>query len=52
MNYIKMLADYKDQTKRTIIGLKNIEKCFNPSNDKIMRIVIKYKGGDIKREVQ
>jgi hypothetical protein len=40
-----MLASYKDQTKKTIMGLKNIEKCFNPDNDKIMRVVIKYKGG-------
>lgn len=49
MNYIQMLGQYKDQTKKTIIGLKNIEKCFNPDNDKIMRTVIKYKSGDIKK---
>lgn len=30
MNYIQMLKEYKEQTKKTIIGLKNIEKCFNP----------------------
>lgn len=52
MNYIKMLREYKEQSKKAIIGLKNIERCFNPENDKIMRVIIKYKGGEVKREVQ
>jgi hypothetical protein len=35
--------------KKTIIGLKNIQKCFNPDNDKIMRVIIKYKSITIKK---
>lgn len=50
MNYIQMLAQYKEQSKRAILGLKNIEKCFNADNDKIMRVVIKYKAAAIKKE--
>lgn len=46
-----MVAQYKDQIKKVIVGLKNVEKCFNPDNDKIMRIVIKYKGESIKKEI-
>jgi hypothetical protein len=52
MGYIQLLGQYKDQIKKVIMGLRNIEKCFNPDNDKIMRVVIKYKGGTVKKEVQ
>ena len=30
MNYIRLLGNYKDQTKKIIIALKNVEKGFNP----------------------
>ena len=49
MNYIQLLGNYKDQTKKIILGLKNVEKGFNPDNEKIMRIAIKYKGDHIKK---
>lgn len=49
MTYIQRLEEYKDQTKKIILGLKNVEKGFNPENEKIMRIAIKYKGDHIKR---
>lgn len=52
MTYIQLLGNYKDQTKKIILALKNIQKGFNPDNQKIMRIAIKYKGDDIKKELE
>jgi hypothetical protein len=49
MNYIQMLGLYKEEIKKNILGLKNIENCFNPQNDKIMRVIIKFKSGEIKK---
>jgi hypothetical protein len=52
MGYIQLLGQYKEQMRKVIVGLRNIEKCFSPENDKIMRVIIKYKGGNVKREVE
>ena len=51
MNYVQHLNKYKDSTKKIIIGLKNVERCFVPDNSKIMRTIIKYKGAAIKQEL-
>lgn len=48
MDYMNKINEYKDQTKKIILNLKNIERSFSPDNDKMMRTVIKYKGGLLK----
>lgn len=51
MDYMNKINEYKDQTKKIILNLKNIERSFSPDNDKMMRTVIKYKGGLLKQEL-
>lgn len=51
MNYVEMMRKYKSDMKKNIMGLKSIAKSFNPENEKIMRVLIKYKSLEVKQEL-
>jgi len=52
LKYVQHLTKYKELTKRTILSLKNAERNFLTSSDKVMRMVIKYHANDIHHRLE